>query len=219
MRRSIAFLAVLSWVPASIAADKKLPLGEATNQLVDISATAIVDKDEILKEIGSDPRADIMVVRVTFRPVSDKPIQIDLDDFLLVSNKDGQRSQPFAPSQLAGDATLVVTPQTTRVVTNGTSLGIPGIGGISRRSKKQADDSQNNSTAPADAEPKAETANSDKENPLLAALTAKCLPEKEVTDPVTGLLYFQSVGTKLKPKDLELHYKGPGGRLAMRFGP
>jgi hypothetical protein len=44
------------------------------------------------------------------------------------------------------------------------------------------------------------------------------LPEKETTEALSGLLYFQMVG-KLKPKDLELHYKGPGGRLALRFRP
>ena len=53
---------------------------------------------------------------------------------------------------------------------------------------------------------------------MLAVLNAKILPEKEVTDTISGLLYFQMSG-KLKPKDLEFHYKGPAGRLALRFKP
>jgi hypothetical protein len=58
----------------------------------------------------------------------------------------------------------------------------------------------------------------EKENPLLAALNAKILPEKEITETTSGLLFFQMVG-KLKPKDLELHYKGPSGKMALRFKP
>ena len=55
-----------------------------------------------------------------------------------------------------------------------------------------------------------------KDNPLLEALNAKILPEKEITEPVSGLLFFQIVG-KVKAKDLELHYKGPAGPMALRF--
>jgi len=65
---------------------------------------------------------------------------------------------------------------------------------------------------------KVETVRSDKPNPLLAVLKEKVLPEKEITEPISGLLYFQMAG-KLKPKDLELHYKGPAGKLALRFRP
>ena len=59
---------------------------------------------------------------------------------------------------------------------------------------------------------------SDKVNPLLAVLKEKVLPEKEVTEPVSGLLYFQIEG-KLKPKDLELYYKTQSSKLALRFRP
>ena len=65
---------------------------------------------------------------------------------------------------------------------------------------------------------KVESVHSDKPNPLLAVLKDKILPEKEITEPISGLLYFQMIG-KLKPKDLELHYKGPGGQLGLRFRP
>ncbi len=76
--------------------------------------SSIIDKDQIQQELGSDLGGDIVVVRVQLRPVSDKPVKVSLDDFLLVSGKDGQRSQPFAPSQIAGDTALVLTPQGTR---------------------------------------------------------------------------------------------------------
>jgi len=60
-----------------MAAEKKLPIEEASNELVDISAIALVDKDQIQQELGSDLGGDIVVVRITFRPVSDKALQIN----------------------------------------------------------------------------------------------------------------------------------------------
>ena len=192
-----------------LAADKKLPIEDASNELVDIAATPL-DKDQIRQELGDDLEAGFVVVRVTFRPVSDKPLQISLDDFLLVSDKDGQRSEAFAPSQIAGNTTLVVTPQGTRATSRKPrpSFGIGGLyGGVGNAPANQT---------PTDS--KVEATHSDKENPLLAALTAKVLPEKEVKETTTGLLYFL-MPEKLKTKDMELHYKGPGGKLAMRFRP
>jgi hypothetical protein len=199
------------------AGEKKLPIEQTSNELIEISASALTDRDQIQQEMGADIGADMVVVRVTVRPVSDKPILVSLDDFLLVSGKDGQRSQPFSPDQIAGSATLVVTPSGTR---NGGLLGNPGgptfgIPGLSRRGGGGAG---NASSAPA-GEAKVEAASTDnKTNPLLAILKGKVLPEKEITETISGLLYFQIVG-KVKAKDLELHYKGPGGRLALRFNP
>jgi hypothetical protein len=38
---------------------------------------------------------------------------------------------------------------------------------------------------------KVQESRDDKENPLLAALNAKILPEKEITEPTSGLLFFR----------------------------
>ena len=57
-----------------------------------------------------------------------------------------------------------------------------------------------------------------KANPLLAVLKEKILPEKQITDPVSGLLYFPIEG-KVRPKDLELYYRLEGSKLALRFKP
>ena len=144
--------------------------------------------------------------------MSDKPVQLSLDDFLLVSSKDGQRSEPYAPGQLAGSDSLAVTPNGMRrgLGDHRPRLGIGGIGigggGVG------------NSGATPTPDVKVEEKRDDKENPLLAALNAKILPEKEITEPTSGLLCFQIVG-KVKPKDLELHYKGPAGKMALRFRP
>ena len=58
--------------------------------------------------------------------------------------------------------------------------------------------------------------NDAKDNPLLAALKAKILPDKESLEPVEGLLYFPIDG-KLTPKDLAVIYKGQAGRLEIEF--
>jgi hypothetical protein len=205
--RTILTLALLS-ATLLLAADKKLPIEETTNDLLTISATAILDRDQIKQELGYDLGADIAVVRVTLHTVSDKPIQISHDDFMLVSAKDGQRSQPFEPGQIAGADSLTVTPTGAKQsATRRPGLMLGGLGGgIGTGQAAQTPDV------------KVQASHDDTTNPLLAVLTAKILPEKEITDTVSGLLYFQAVG-KLKPKDLELHYKGPAGRLALRFKP
>jgi hypothetical protein len=192
---------------ALFAADKKLPIEQNSNELVEISATVTLDKDQIKQELGSDFGGDIVLVRVTVRPVSDKPIKVSLDDFLLVSGRDGQRAEPYTPSQIAGTDVLVVT-RTEPKQKGGFGVGLGGI--MSGVGPGGADNTKT--------ETKAEKGDSDKPNPLLATLKEKVLKEKEITEPISGFLYFQVVG-KVKPKDLELHYKGPGGRLALRFHP
>jgi hypothetical protein len=194
------------------AVDKKLPIEQTSNEQASISATAITDRDQIHQELGSDLGPDMVMVKLTFRPVSDKPIQISLDDFILITEKgDYQRAQPLAPSQIAGSAALVVTPQDAKGNGghNRPTFGGFGLGGMIGGGGGGA-------KAPGD--PKVEATKSEKENPLLAVLTEKCLPEKETAEEVSGLLYFQING-KVKPKDLELHYKGPAGQLALRFRP
>ena len=205
MSHRLLYFSFLPWL--LFASDRKLPIEKNSNELVEISATAILDKDQIQQELGADPGTDMVLVRVTVRPVSDKPIKVSLDDFLLVSGKDGQRAEPYTPSQIAGTDVLVVTRQEAK---RSGGLGA-GLGGLMIGGSPGVAANPNTET-------KAEKGDSSKPNPLLAILKDKILPEKEITDPISGFLYFQVVG-KIKPKDLELHYKGPAGKLALRFHP
>jgi hypothetical protein len=212
MRFSIWCIALLPLATLA-AADKKLPIETTSNELVEITATPLLDKDQLHQELGADVGPGIVVVKVQIRPVSDKPVKIDHDDFLLFSEKDGQRSQPYEPSQIAGTSSLIVTP-------TGTHSGHGaqpswGIGGFGIGGGGSA-----GSSGPAVAtEAKVEGASTDdKANPLLALLKAKILPEKETTETVSGLLYFQIDG-KVKTKDLEMRYKTPAGKLSIRFRP
>jgi hypothetical protein len=205
--RAILTFALLSSAALFASADKKLPVEETTNDLLTITATATLDRDQIKQELGYDLGPDIALVRVTLHTVSDKPIQVSHDDFLLISSKDGQRSQPYEPGQLAGADSLTVTENGAKQATRKTGLMIGGLGG-----------GLGSGTTPQAPNLKTQASHDDTPNPLLAVLAAKILPEKEITDTISGLLYFQMVG-KLKPKDLELHYKGPAGKLALRFKP
>lgn len=205
-------------------ADKKLPIEKTSNEFVEIAGT-LVDKDEIVKDFGSDLGGNIVVVRVTVRPLSDKPVKIDYDDFFLLDCDNGQRSAPYEASQIAGSSVLVVTPTGAR---RGGMLGDPGgpiwggipgtMGGPRRMPGNGGGVGNTAGETENDAKVESGSNNSNaKPNPVLDALKAKILPQKEVTDPITGLLYFQIEGKKIKPKDLELHYKTPSGRIAMRF--
>jgi len=205
--RAILTFALLSSAALFASADKKLPVEETTNDLLTITATATLDRDQIKQELGYDLGPDIALVRVTLHTVSDKPIQVSHDDFLLISSKDGARSEPFEPGQIAGADSLTVTENGTKQAASrkpGLMLGGLGIGSSSQ--------------TPQTPTLKTQASHDDTPNPLLAVLAAKILPEKEITDTISGLLYFQTVG-KVKPKDLELHYKGPAGKMALRFRP
>jgi hypothetical protein len=203
------FLSTLLFLSILNAADKKLPIEETSNELLDISVVSPLARDQIKQELGADLGEDIIAVRLTARPLTDKPVQLSLDDFLLISAKDGQRSEPFAPGQLAGSDSLAVTENGVRrgLGDHRPTIGFGGFG-IGGGGASQA--------PPPDT--KMQESRAETENPLLAELKAKILPEKQITEPVTGLLFFQIAG-KVKAKDLELRYKGPAGPMALRFRP
>jgi hypothetical protein len=208
--------------PVIFGADKKLPIEKNSNELVEVSATLTLDRQEIRQMLGSDLGAGIVVVKVQLRPLSDKPIAIHRDDFVLFSDKDGQRSQPFAPSQIAGGSTLVVSSGgAARGATLGQGNGpiwggIPGGGSPQRLPGNGGMAGSGPEAGSAESTVRTETASG--ENPVLAVLKEKELPQKEITDNASGLLYFQMEG-KVKPKDLELYYRTPSGKLSLRFRP
>jgi hypothetical protein len=208
--------AVFSIAPG--AAEKKLPLEETSNQLVDLSATALVAPDQIRQELGAEIGSGFVVIRVTLRPVSDQPVVISHDDFVLVDDHQGERSRPFEPSQIAGSSTLIVSSTGARNGGVAGQRGGPiwgGLGGSGSRLPGSGGSAGNTSTDTSTNEVKVESSDG-KPNPLLAALKEKVLPEKSITEPVSGLLYFLIDG-KVKSKDLQLTYKTPAGKLAIRF--
>ena len=198
------------------AADRKPLPGQAGNDDIELAASVIVDRAEVTQAVGEELGIGYVVVRMKVTPKTEKPLRISPDDFTIVCRKDGQRSVALSPGQIAGTGALIVKaapnqPGGAGTTTNGPIWGGVGVGGMGRRPA--------NSAGADGGEPKMEDSaksKDGKDSPLLAALKAKILPDKESLEPVEGLLYFPIDG-KLKPSDLAVLYKGPAGRLTMEF--
>lgn len=216
MRKTLllAFLATALW-----AAPKKIPTGQTENEVVRISATLYADKESVKQLLSSDLGGNFIVVDVKIEPRTDKGIKIDRDDFVLKTDRDGERSRPFQPSQIAGRGALVVSRTSGGGGIRGEQGGpvwggYPGGGGPMRMPGSGG--GFGNSGDPGGAEAKVHSGNKEKENPLLKVLEEKILPQKEITDAASGLLYF-SLEAKQKVKDLELWYNTSAGKLTLRF--
>ncbi len=205
----------------SLAAEKKPPVAEAGNDELQITAVLYPDKDAVRGVLGSDLGGYFTVIRVELTPKGEKPLPVDRDDFLLRSFKDGQKSGAFEPSQIAGRGALVVT----RTSSGGGIMsedrgpvwgGIPGTDGRPGRLGGMEPPVIGNAAGQTEAQATAKSGAGEKENPLLAVLKDKVLPEKTTAEPLAGLLYFSLEG-KHKPKDLELQYLGPAGKLVLKF--
>jgi hypothetical protein len=191
------------------AAKKTVGTARGENEDLILNITVYIDAAGIKELIGDDLGGHYIVAQVKVEPKYGKDITIDRDDFQLRTDKDGERTKPLAPSQIAGRG-LVLTrtggpgglgEERPRGWSIGGGIGMGG-GGVG----SGAGDPGNT---------KATMENGDKENPLKKVLDAKVLPEKKTDQPTSGLLYFPMEQQKLK--DLELTYGGRENRISMRF--
>ena len=83
------------------------PVSSEDEYLV-VTGSAVPDKQAVAKSMGQDPGMDLIIVDIKVAPRGENKIAVSFDDFTLISRKDGQRSQPLAPSQIAGRGALVV---------------------------------------------------------------------------------------------------------------
>jgi hypothetical protein len=195
-------------------ADKKVPLRSAENGLVEITATAFIDSESVKQALGSDLGGHYIVVEVHLTPKDAAKLAIHLDDFTLRTDKDGERTTPFAPSQIAGKGALVVT---TGAASRGTVMaGTPGPPGLGPYGGMGGGVMGSGSEGATEARATMRSGSKDKADPMLEVLKEKILVEKETEAPVSGLLYFPM--EKQKMKDLELIYTTPEGKLHLRFG-
>jgi hypothetical protein len=180
------------------------------NQDLTLQVTIYADPESVKEVLGDDLDGHYIVAQVKVGPKYGKDITIDRDDFILRTDKNGERTKPMAPSQIAGNSSLVL--QRTSgpgglgaEPTRGWSMGGPiGMG----KSSGAAAPSDPNAV-------KAKMEQADKPDARRKLLEDKVLPEKKVDEPVTGLLYFPMEGQKLK--DLELLFGAKETRIAMRF--
>ncbi len=207
-------IAIAAIAGAMIAGERKPLPGQAGNDDIELVGSPVIDRNEVTQAVGEDMGAGYIVVRMKVTPKTEKPLYVSLDDFTLISHKDGQRSQALSPGQIAGKGALVVKraaeqPGGAGTATNGPIWG--GIGGVGMGNGR----GHENGNVEASVDKNA-GANSEPREKLLKALAEKCLPEKPSMEPLEGLLYFPLEG-KIKPKDLAIVYKGPAGKLVMEF--
>jgi hypothetical protein len=214
--------AVLAAAACLAAANKKTTgAGRGENQDVLLNITVYTAPASIKELIGDDLGGHYIVASVKLQSKYGKEIAVDRDDFVLRSDKDGEKTKPFAASQIAGRGALVVS-QTGRGGAVGAEQGGPIIGGIPgtmggpmRLPGSSGSVGSGGMGDGGGAEAKVDSGNREKDNPLLQRLKDKILPEKKTDSTVEGLLYFPMEKQKLK--DLELTYGGRENRITMRF--
>lgn len=216
MRLRIAGLCVAAAVLCP-AADEELAVGQAANENLEIQATLYKDAKDILALIGEEMESGIVVLDVRITPRGSDPVEVWRDDFSLRSDKDGQKSEPYDPSQIAGSTviTLVTTYGGGAIMQQETGPVWGGVGGPPRRLPGQGGGFGNSSSRQR-TRAKLEDRSGEPENKLLAVLKQRVMKEVETSEPVSGLLYFPMEG-KHKIKKLELHYRGEAGDLDLRF--
>jgi hypothetical protein len=197
---------------AALAADKSLP-NQAGNSKISLTGTAITDRKEVTALMGIDLGEGYMVVKIRAVPQTLQPLRLSIDDFTLISRKNGEKSGAMAPHAIAGSGAMIVTAAPSQsgqgIGTRNNPVGIPGMpgtggGGIGNTGGVDS--------AMADVR----TERSRTADPRLPFLEAKVFQDRETLEPTEGLLYFNLTG-KLKPENVGLVYAGPAGRLVIDF--
>lgn len=189
--------------------DKKA-YNEISADTVTLSGKAIMDPEAIKQLLGNDLGGHYIVLQMTVTPKGDKPLNVQLTDFQLFCEGDGDRTLPQLPAEITAADSLVLKQGQSGIGSLGEQTGIRwsgvGFGGGGGKKKKDADD---------DTTPNTKMTKTTQDPGLKSVLTEKALPEKETTQPLSGLLYFPMEKKKLK--DLVLFYTTPNGKLRLYF--
>lgn len=207
------------------------PAGAAADKNLAIEAKLYLTREAAKQALGVDPGPNIVVVEVKVTPkTEDGKLYLDHDEFLLRSDRDGQRARPLMPAQIAGTSVMVIG---SRGVTSGEAVmggqrrvpygGIPGTPGDPRGGPPPTlpHPGQSQVGSPTAGVSEATVSIEEKkagqgQNELMDTLKEKILPEGEIDKPVSGLLYFSFEG-KHRVRQLELIYRKAPPRIALRF--
>ena len=217
MLRAIAFGLVLA--AAVPAASKKEPAtARGESESIRVTATLYTDKDAIKQLIGSDLDGHYTVLDVKVESRFGREVDVRRDDFTLRTDKDGERSRPFAASQIAGRGALVVSEGGIRGGGMMGDSGGPvwgGAPGTMDRPRRMGGEGMGSGGEAVEGQTKAQSGAGQKVPPLQKTLEAKILPEGKTDKALSGLLYFPL--EKQKVKDLELTYAAADGKISLRF--
>ena len=205
---------LLSALLLSSGTKKSIATAKGENESIILTVTLYLDPPDVKELIGSDLGGHYIVCDVKMEPKYGKDILIDRDDFLLRTWKDGDKAQPFAPSQVAGSGALVIG-----TVSDNTGIGSPGWSGATGAVILGGGGTRGGGgMGKGDETPKKPVMEKDtKASPLKAVLEKRVLPEGKTKEPVSGLLYFPM--EKQKMKDLELTYGGKEDPIILHFKP
>jgi hypothetical protein len=206
IHRRIAFLLLLS-ATSFLAKDNKKAYNEISADTVALSGKAYIDPEAVKQLLGYDLGGHYIVIQITVTPKGDKPLNVNSSDFQLFCEGDGDRTQPQSAAEIAAADSMVLKRGQSGIGSLGEETGTTwsGVGFGGRSGKKKQDDTPTTTTMKS----------GKKDDALKSVLTEKALPEKETTQPVSGLLYFPLEKKKLK--DLVLFYPTPNGKLRLYF--
>src|SRR5829696_6537838 len=103
------FAVALAAVLALGAAKKNVATSKAENEDLILTVTMHPDPADIKDMIGEDLGGHYIVAEIIVEPKYGKDTVVDHDDFVLRTDKDGERSTPYAASQIAGSGALIVS--------------------------------------------------------------------------------------------------------------
>lgn len=193
---------LLPLVLLSAASKKNVASAHGENEEIGLEATLYIDGDAVKEVIGNDLGGHYIVAQIKVTPKYGKTVAIDRDDYVLRTDKDGEKAHSFVGNQIAGQTALIVSGDDAPKKKSGWSVGGPIMTG--------------SPGMPSDKGPtKSTVKNDEQENPLKKVLDTKILPEGKTGQPVSGLLYFPM--EKQKMKDLEILFGDKENRISLRF--
>ena len=123
---------ILCLVAAGAAAQLKSLPNQAGNGRLSLSGTAITDPKAVTSLLGADLGEGWIVVKIKATPQTPNPLRLTIDDFTLVSRKNGEKSGAMSPNAIAGSGRMIVTGASSRGsgvgATNGMGMPFPTAG-------------------------------------------------------------------------------------------
>lgn len=207
MPRTLSLLgAGMGLIACLAAADKKTPTTtRGENEDVVINVTLYDDPTLVKDLLGDDLGGHYIVAEVKFDPKFGKELLIDRDDFELRTEKDGEHTQPLAPSQIVAPDAIIVSQG------KGPNAASPGMVIAGPLMIKKGGDADKG----VEVKESKEQTPTKQEDSLKKLLEDRVLPEKKTGQEVSGLLYFPM--EKQKRKDLEFTYGPRATRIRLRF--